>query len=140
MRKSIIPEIAKLLDLEVGEEFKIKGCLDGILFHFEECGLKARSTDGKVSLSGEVDGALFERLLGGYLEVVKLPWKPKVDEKYWTFDIVGLGNTLRVVRYRWDCDFNDLMKLKVGWVYRTRAEAEAVLPAVAKEIGVEYSI
>ena len=72
--------------------------------------------------------------------MVKLTWRPKVDEKYWTFDIVGLGNTLRVVRYRWDCDFNDLTKLKVGWVYRTRAEAEAVLPAVAKKIGVEYSI
>lgn len=140
MPRSIIPEIAKLLDLEVGEEFKIKGCNDWMLFHFEERGLRVRNADGKVSLSDGVDGALFERLLGGYLEVVKLPWRPKVDEKYWTFDIVGLGNTLRVVRYRWDCDFNDLTKLKVGWVYRTRAEAEAVLPAVAKEIGVEYSI
>lgn len=25
-----------------------------------------------------------------------------------------------------------------GWVYRTRAEGEAALPAVAKEMGVEY--
>lgn len=140
MPRNIIPEIAKLLDLEVGEEFKIKGCPDWILFHFEKCGLKARSTDEKVSLSGGVDSALFEKLLGGYLEVVKFSWRPKVGEKYWTFDIVGLGNTLRVVRYRWDSDFNDLMKLKIGWAYRTRAEAEAALPKVAKDVGVEYSL
>lgn len=140
MPRNIIPEIAKLLDLKLGEEFKIEGAADWMLFHFEERGLRVRNVDEKVELSDGVDGALFERLLGGYLEVVKLPWRPKVDEKYWTFDIVSLGNTLRVVRYRWDCDFNDLTKLKVGWVYRTRAEAEAALPAVAKEIGVEYSI
>lgn len=140
MSKNLIPQIAEMLGVELGEEFKIKGSPDWVLFHFEECGLKARSTNEKVDLSGGVDGTLFERLLGGYLEVVKLPWKPKVDEKYWTFDIVGLGNTLRVVRYTWDGDFTELTKLKVGWVYRTRAEAEAALPKVAKDAGVEYSI
>lgn len=140
MPRNIIPEIAKLLDLELGEEFKIKGSPDWMLFHFEERGLRVRNFDEKVELSDGVDGALFERLLGGYLEVVKMAWKPKRDERYWTFDIVGLGNTLRVVRYRWDCDFNDLTKLKVGWVYRTRAEAEAALPGVAKELGVEYKL
>ena len=78
--------------------------------------------------------------MNGKDEIVKLPWKPKLNERYWTFDIVGVGNTLRVVRYTWDGDFNELTKLKVGWVYRTRAEAEAALPKVAAEMGVEYEI
>lgn len=40
-----------------------------------------------------------------------------------------------------DCGPNILMNQyrdENGWVYRTRAEAEAALPAVAKELGMEY--
>lgn len=33
-----------------------------------------------------------------------------------------------------------LSLLDKGWVFRTREEAEDALPAVAKEIGVEYEI
>lgn len=49
MPRNIIPEIAKLLDLELGEEFKIKGAADWMLFHFEERGLRVRNVDERVS-------------------------------------------------------------------------------------------
>lgn len=136
MAKNLIPQIAELLGMKLGEEFKldIRG---NNIFKITESGIWMKVAGENEWVEKPLE---FVMLCNGDAEVVKLPWKPKIDEKYWTFDIVGLGNTLRVVRYRWDCDFNDLMKLKVGWVYRTRAEAEAALPAVAKEIGVEYSI
>ena len=136
MAKNLIPQIAELLGMKLGKEFKldIRG---NNIFKITESGIWMKVAGENEWVEKPLE---FVMLCNGDAEVIKLPWKPKRDEKYWTFDIVGLGNTLRVVRYRWDCDFNELTKLKVGWVYRTRAEAEAALPVVAKEIGVEYSI
>ena len=137
MSKNLIPKIAELLGVELGEEFKLDICGDDI-FQITESGIWMRKGIDKEEWVEKPFE--FVMLCNGDAEVIKLPWKPKENEKYWTFDIVCLGNTLRVVRYRWNCDFNDLTKLKVGWVYRTRAEAEATLPTVAKEMGVEYEI
>ena len=138
MRKNIIPEIAKLLDLELGEEFKIKGAADWMLFHFEERGLRVRNVDEKVELSDGVDGTLFERLLGGYLEVIKLPWKPCYRQKYWTF---GLKDGIWVVVPReWEDYPAEYLLFKAGWIYRTEKEACAALPGVAKEMDVEFMV
>lgn len=138
MSKNLIPQIAHMLGVELGEEFKIKGAADWMLFHFEEHGLRVRNVDEKVELSDGVDSALFERLLGGYLEIIKLPWKPKMYEEYWTFG--KLGKQLIVGALIWKELPYEILLLGKGWVYRTRAEAEAALPGVAKELGVEYEL
>lgn len=138
MAKNLIPEIAQMLGVEIGEEFKIKGAADWMLFHFEEHGLRVRNVDEKVELSDGVDSALFERLLGGYLEIIKLPWKPKMYEEYWTFG--KLGKQWIVGTLIWKELPYEILLLGKGWVYRTRAEAEAALPAVAAEMGVEYKL
>ena len=140
MSKNLIPQIAQMLGVELGEEFKIKDAADWMLFHFEERGLRVRNVDEKVELSDGVDGALFERLLGGYLEIVKLPWKPKMYERYWTFMSSLEGRKLYVLNYMWDNSVIDVAFHKVGWVYRTQEEAKSALPAVAKELGVEYEL
>lgn len=137
MAKNLIPEIAQMLGVELGEEFKIKG-REGVIYKFIVDGLIVSDDDvEKVYTTANMP---LIGLVRGDIEIVKLPWKPKKGERYWTFDTVVLGDALCIVRYTWDGDFNELTKLKTGWVYRTRAEAEAALPAVAKEIGVEYKI
>lgn len=138
MSKNLIPEIAKMLGLQLGEEFEIKGN-KGLVYKFADDELLVNSTDDRGSSSITAHMTLVS-LLQGKREIVKLPWKPKFNERYWTFDMIGSGNTLCVIRYMWENDFNEITKLKVGWVYRTRAEAEAALPTVAKEMGVEYEI
>jgi hypothetical protein len=140
MSKNLIPQIAQMLGVELGEEFKIKGAADWMLFHFEERGLRVRNVDEKVELSDGVDGTLFERLLGGYLEIAKIPWKPKLNERYWTFMSSLEGGKLYVLNYMWDNSVIDVALHKVGWGYRSRAEACAALPAVAKEMGVEFIV
>lgn len=40
----------------------------------------------------------------------------------------------------WDSLPHEYALLDKGWVYRTRAEAEAALPKVATEIGVKYEL
>lgn len=138
MSKNLIPEIAKMLGLQLGEEFEIKGN-KGLVYKFVDDELIVNSTDDRGS-SGITAHMTLVSLLKGTREIVKLPWKPKLNERYWTFDMVGLGNTLCVVRYMWENDFNEITKLKVGWIYRAKEEAEASLPEVAAEMGVEYEI
>lgn len=145
MSKNLIPQIAAMLGLQLGEEFKVKGAADWMLFHFEEHGLRVRNVDKKVELSDGVDSALFERLLGGYLEIIKLPWKPKVGENYWTFamldnDATPDKSTWSIGPSVWFAHPVDWALLDKGWVFPTREEAEAALPAVAAEIGVEYKL
>lgn len=135
MAKNLIPEIAKLLGVEVGEEFKVKG--REYIFHFVDNGLIAYRTDGSV-LPYENYLTHFLWLINGEEEIVKIPWKPKKGEDYYTFG--GSDGSWRVSQQHWTCHPFDLALFEKGWVYRTRAEAEAALPAVAKEMSVEYEL
>ena len=135
MTKNLIPEIARMLGVEIGEEFKVKG--REYIFHFVDNGLIAYRTDGS-ALPYENCLAHFLWLINGEVEIVKLPWKPKKGEDYYTFG--GSDGIWRVSQQHWTCHPFDLALFEKGWVYRTRAEAEAALPAVAAEFGVEYKL
>lgn len=138
MSKNLIPEITQMLGVEIGEKFKIKG-EDELTYRFDSDGLKLTHYSG-IEISETSANVAFVCLVNGKDEIVKLPWKPKLNERYWTFDMIGSGNTLCVVRYMWENDVNEITKLKVGWIYRTREEAKVALPKVAAEIGVEYEL
>ena len=135
MAKNLIPEIAHMLGVEIGEEFKVKG--REYIFHFVDNGLIAYRTDGS-ALPYENCLAHFLWLINGEEEIVKIPWKPKKDECYFTFVI--MGDKWRVGSLHWDGFPNEYALLDEGWVYRSQAEAEAALPKVAAEMGVEYEI
>lgn len=126
MSKNLIPEIAKMLGVELGEEFKIKGYDRTYWFDL----------DGLHSGEYAADDEDLHDLLCGVTEIIKLPWKPKEGEKYWSF----LPGAWMVTWYTWDDSPIDFAFYKVGWVFRTKEEAEAALPAVAKELGVEYKL
>lgn len=71
-------------------------------------------------------------------KIVKLPWRPDYRQMYWTF---GLKDGIWVVVPReWEDYPAEYLLSKAGWVYRTRAEAETALHAVAKEMGVEFIV
>lgn len=135
MSKNLIPRIAAMLGLRLGEEFKVKG-YDELTYRFASDGLKLTYDNG-LEISGLTAKVALVALLNGKDEIVKLPWKPKQGEKYWTFyfnDEDALDADWSV----WHEDVDDFARLKAGWVYRTRAEAAAALPAVAAEMGVEF--
>lgn len=138
MAKNLIPEIAKLLGLEVGEEFKVKGD-DELTYTLTDDGLKITFAGG-IEISQVSTNSAFVALVMGKDEIVKLPWKPKKGEKYWGFWYSSVDDAWLVLLYTWANNPADFALYKAGWVYRTRAEAEAALPAVAKEIGVEYKL
>lgn len=133
MAKNLIPEICKMLGVELGEEFKIKG-REGAIYKFIVDGLLVSYDDAeKVYTATHVP---LVGLVRGDIEIVKLPWKPKKGETYYTFEL--LGDKWVVRSSRWGGFPNEYALLDKGWVYRSQAEAEAALPTVAKEMGVEY--
>lgn len=136
MSKNLIPEIAKMLGVELGEAFKVKGD-DITTYIFTDDGLKL-TYDGGIGIVEISSDVAFAALVKGTDEIVKLPWKPKKGETYYTFELLGGKWT---VRPSWWGGFpNEYALLDKGWVFRTKEEAEDVLPKVATEMGVEYEI
>ena len=133
MSKNLIPQIAKMLGVELGEEFKIEG--DNRTYWFDLDGLHS----GEYVAEDE-DDAMLHDLLCGEVEIVKLPWKPKQDETFYTFGIHATENKWVVVSVKWWDNVKNLALYKIGWVYRSQAEAKAALPKVAAEMGVEYEL
>ena len=135
MAKNLIPEIAKMLGVELGEVFKIKG-REGAIYKFIVDGLLVSDDDAeKVYTTTHMP---LVGLVRGDIEIVKLPWKPKKGDAYFTFELLD-GKW--VVRSFWWGGFpNEYALLDKGWVYRTCKEAQAALPKVAAEMGVEYEL
>ena len=138
MAKNLIPEICKMLGVKLGEEFEIKG-YKGLVYKFVDDELIVNSTDDK-GCSGLTANMTLVSLLKGKIEIVKLPWKPKEDETFYTFGIHATENKWVVVSVKWWDNVKNLALYKIGWVYRSQAEAEAALPAVATEMGVRYEL
>lgn len=134
MSKNLIPEIAEMLGVELGEEFKIKG-YDGLTYKFVDYGLQL-SSQNDIGITAIPTNVALVSLLNGNDEIVKLPWKPKEGEDYYTFG--SFDKTWEVLQLRWLQHPFDFALLDKGWVYCTEEEAKAALPAVAKEMGVEY--
>lgn len=138
MSKNLIPEICKLLGVKPGEEFKIKG-YDGLTYKLTDNGLELTAVDGQKTKW--FDHGALSSLLKGKMEIVKLPWKPKEEEIFYSFYDAEMNGILRVANFVWgDNVISHRALYKAGWVYRTREEAEAALPSVATEMGVEYEL
>ena len=129
MAKNLMYEICKMLGVELLEEFKVEG--DNRTYWFDLDGLRS----GKYVTDYE-DDAMLHDLLCGEAEIVKLPWKPKQGDAYFTFEL--LGDKWAVLPSWWGGLPIEYALLDKGWVYSTKEEAEAALPTVAKEMGVEY--
>lgn len=135
MAKNLMSEVARMLGVELGEEFKIKG-YDGLTYKLTDNGLELTTVDGQKTKW--FDHGALNSLLKGKMEIVKLPWKPKKGEDYYTFGSVS--ERWEAIQQTWTNHPFDLALIDKGWVYRTQKEAEAALPAVAAEMGVEYEI
>lgn len=132
---NLIPEIAKMLGLELGEEFKVVSKEGNEqICNFTMAGLFEH--DNKES--GSYNKELLAEIVCNNAEIVKLPWKPGFEDEFYTFTLV-YGKWKVCVGW-WENEPHYYALLDKGWIYRTRAEAEAALPKVAAEMGVEYEL
>ena len=140
MAKNLMPEIMKLLGVEYNEKFQLDPYgtefAKGNLFCFNENnGLLMVYPDG---VACDANGIIYG-ILCGYYKIVKLPWEPKEDEEYWTISFLK-NQQPYAENYAWNGDDMDFTKLKLGMVYRTKAEAEAHLAEDYKRLtGMELS-
>ena len=110
-------EVAKMLGVELGEEFEIDYGGDSTI-------VNAKVTDTGfriINLNNlEFSGLVLNLLLSGQLEIKRKPWKPKYNQCYYS---IGPGGVLE--HGRWMNDFIDVAMYKLGNCYRTAEEAEA---------------
>lgn len=129
MSQNLIPEIAKMLGVDLGEEFKIDTSGDDI-FQITESGVWMRKGIDKEEWVEKPFE--FVMLCNGDAEVIRLPWKPKEGESFYTFTAAyGEWSVSLDVWAEEPCNYALLDK---GWIYRTEKEAKAALPAVLKEL------
>ena len=143
MSESLFPQIAKMLDIELEEEFKVDVAQENEIFRISEKGFEFRYSGGyaeELCPNWKQINHSFYKLLTGEAKIVKLPFKPKQGKPYWTFYRSTSSNKWVVANITWIDSVSDRAKLKVGWCYRTESEAKTALPEIAKEQGVEYEL
>ena len=121
MGKNLMTEVAALLGVEIGEEFIIENAdrketvvlaMDG--FHVIQPNYAVGPDHGK----------LLSKVLQGLYEVVKLPWEPKVGDKYYA--IASTDNKKPYISlYIWRGYVVDYTLWKLEMIYRTEEEALA---------------
>ena len=118
MAKNYMTEVAKMLGVELDEEFTIPNnavilkisAKDGLMYKFKG--------DGEWE-SGASD---LQYLLIGEFEIIKLPWKPAVGMEYWHPDERFMIKL--VAKKIWQNDLLDRFWYDNGICHRTRKEAE----------------
>lgn len=121
MAKNYMPEIAKMLGVEVGEIFKMTDY--NSLYRFTERGLEFKGTAGWC-LSERI-----EWLLTGRNEILELPWQPKEGDRYY-FPATDFQYSCPET---WDNHPIDFALKEAGMAFKTKEECEAALPELRKK-------
>ena len=121
MAKNYMPEIAKMLGVELGEIFKMTNY--NSLYRFTERGLEFEGTAGWC-LSERI-----EWLLTGRNKILKLPWQPKEGDRYY-FPATDFQYSCPET---WDNHPIDFALKEAGMAFKTKEECEAALPALRKK-------
>ena len=132
MRKNHMAEVAKLLGVELEEEFRITGFPENCRHKLDKGGLWRYNEECDW---WDDDSCALTRLLGGNARVIKLPWKPKMDEQYYIPRIVA-NTEYRFSVYYWNNNDYDNECYRMGLICKTKEEAIALtekMLAVANE-------
>lgn len=127
MGKNYLPEIARMLGVEIGEEFDI----------VYETGKKADWGPYKITHAGLVDEAggqplhirAFFNLLAGNYTLQKRPWRPKDREGYW---YITCNKDIYWDYFRTN-NLCDLAFLNMGNCFPTKETAEAAVPEMLEK-------
>lgn len=127
MAKNIMPDIAKLLGVEINEEFELRVANQPLIkctgtFCITDNNIVGRIKNGDIWQPWEKD--FIYDLFNGTLEVVRKPFRPKQGQEYWSYS----GKDFDIVVFTWDNTAEEQALLKMGWIFRTKAEAARALP------------
>lgn len=123
MAKNYMADVAKLLGIELEEEFMVTE--DDSIYKLTKDGLEYKSDDGNWYYANDV----FLNLLDGTIEIVKLPWQPKKGDAYY-YPGEGFNNICRAL---WENSVFDFAYKEAGLIFKTYEECEAALPELRKK-------
>lgn len=126
MGKNIMKEVINLLGLELGEEFKILDSRCVYKIDKKQGIMYRHPNDNLWKISSVIR---LEDFLMGEKEIIKLPWKPKKGETYYT----PSSNFDHALCDHWDDYPSDFALQEVGMVFKTEKECEAALPELRKK-------
>ena len=119
MAKNYMADVAKMLGVEIGEEFQLKDS-SGEIRNTHRFKITINGLCKFIGNTWVCHNWIGDLLIGKY-EIVKLPWKPKFDDEYYCTSVPQ-----RCVRKcYWSNITRDYAFYKLGMCYRTREEAEA---------------
>lgn len=116
-------DVAKLLDVELGEVFKIvyKDTISSFYYRFTKETIIECSGD---NINWKVSELTYlGDLILGNIQIIKLPWKPKKDEFYY---MPAMDNESGYYFMNWLNDDSDKLCYHKGLVCRTKEEAIAL--------------
>lgn len=123
MAKNYMQDIAKMLGVELEEEFMVTE--DDSIYKLTKDGLEYKSDDGNRYYANNV----FLNLLDGTIEIVKLPWQPRKGDKYYSpsshFKYVDVA--------LWGGYSTEFALKEAGMAFKTKEECEAALPVLRKK-------
>lgn len=123
---NLIPKIAEMLGVEIGEEFDLCNGMDsgirmGCIYKFTNDCLMCADEDDK-DCFGVASDKILRCMLNGSLKIIKLPFEPKEGERYWYVffkkDFISTNDTMFLFYYEHYC------RKYCGNCFRTEAEAE----------------
>ncbi len=129
---NIMKEVAALLGVELGERFKtrLKGYVYGSEYVLHEDGIFFILDDEEKYAHGFLDA-----ILTGKNEIIKLPWRPKKNERYYYWVNVDgecADGKWEVNSVLWVGDSYDAGHVAMGNCFSTAEEAEAHKDEVIK--------
>lgn len=125
MVKNYMADVAKMLGVELEEEFMAANKV-AILKISAKDGLMCKFKDNE---NWQYGSLYLQELLMGDMEIIKLPWKPKYGDKYYSY-VVGWT----IMKCTWMNYVSDYTRLKSDIVFRTSQEALNALPQKYKEL------
>ena len=130
MTKNYMSEVAKMLGVELGEEFKIKG-RENSRYKLTEEGMWTNGVFGWERIRMDL-----EMVLNGQYNIEKLPWKPKDGDKYfyvcWHYfanRAIFTSSSVFNIMSETEC-----LRVDIGNCFRTYDEAEAQKYEVFKRL------
>lgn len=122
MAKNYMADVAKMLGVELEEEFKIDS--SDTIYKFYENGLCFQCGGAWL----RADSNLIN-LIKGECKIIKLPWQPKTNEAYYRPSRKFFGVASEV----WTDNPYDYAFKEAGMIFRTAEECEAALPELRKK-------
>lgn len=127
-------QIAEMLGVELGEEFRIKDCKKNEL---NTSRYKITQEEGIMySMDGEkwCRSAILLSIISGNYSIVRLPWKPKFGEQYWNYSV----RTNQACCSMFGEFVEDYAIWKSGNCFRTEEEAKTKGKEIMEQIKKEY--